>query len=83
MLTVRLDKETDEHLNDILLRERITRSELVKRLINEHWRKVQPGQSVLDRRGGMPIFQISAAADLSDRERRKLAVAARMHTRHR
>lgn len=83
MLTVRLDPETEQHLAELVEREQCTRSDVIKRLIQDRWLQVQPSYSILSRRGGVPKHMMAGADDLSSRERRKLAVAARMHTRHR
>ncbi len=77
MLTVRLDKETEQQLGDILAHEKDTnRSELIKRLIRERWLTLQAGRTLVERRGGHPQHLLQdAPPDLSERQNRKAAIA--------
>lgn len=53
MLTVRLDQETERQLAELLAHEQDTnRSELIKRLIRDHWLALKAGQTIVERRGG-------------------------------
>jgi Arc/MetJ-type ribon-helix-helix transcriptional regulator len=84
MLTVRLDEETERQLADLLAREKGTnRSELIKRLIRERWLTLQPGTTLVDRRGGHPQHLLQdAPPDLSERPNRKQAIAEYIQKRH-
>jgi Arc/MetJ-type ribon-helix-helix transcriptional regulator len=84
MLTVRLDKETERQLAELLAREKdANRSELIKRLIRERWLALQLGKTVVERRGGHPQHLLQdAPADLSERSQRKDAIADYLQKRH-
>lgn len=79
MLTVRLDKETEARLADILAHEKTDKSELIRRLIDERWLALQPGkQTVLERLGGAPQHLFDGPPDLSERKTRKRTIAKRL-----
>ena len=83
MLTVSLDDESERYLAEILRQEKITVSELIKRLLRDRINtslNTQPSQqTVLERMGGMPEYLLSEG-DLSDRDRRREIIAARIQS---
>ncbi len=71
MLNVNLDDETEKYLVEILAQEKITSSELIKRLLHEHWETLQPRKTVLERMGGYhPEHLLNGPSNLSDRDAR-------------
>lgn len=70
MLNVNLDDEAEKYLVEILAQEKIISSELIKRLLHEHWQSLQPRKSVLERMGGYPEHLLEGPSDLSDRDAR-------------
>ena len=76
MLSINLDRETENYLAEIIAQENISSEELLKKLIYEHWRALQPHQTLAQRRGGHPQHLLQDAnPDLSLRENRKKSVA--------
>ena len=76
MLSINLDRETENYLAEIIAQENISSEELLKKLIYEHWRALQPRQTLAQRRGGHPQHLLQDAnPDLSLRENRKKSVA--------
>ncbi len=76
LIAVRLDSETEAHLADIQAYEKTDKSELIRRLINEHWLSLQAGQTLVERMGGHPKhFLEGADPDLSERPNRQKAIA--------
>ncbi|NMG05454.1 hypothetical protein [Brasilonema sp. UFV-L1] len=70
MINISLDDETEKYLVEILAQEKSTSSELMKRLIHEHWQKLQPRKTVLERMGGEPQHLLNGPSNLSDRDER-------------
>ncbi|MBW4632199.1 MAG: hypothetical protein KME30_09935 [Iphinoe sp. HA4291-MV1] len=70
MINISLDDETEKYLVEILAQEKTTSSELMKRLIHEHWQKLQPRKTVLERMGGEPQHLLDGPSNLSDRDAR-------------
>lgn len=70
MLNVNLDDEAEKYLVEILAQEKIISSELIKRLLHEHWQSLQPRKTVLERMGGYPEHLLEGPSDLSDRDAR-------------
>jgi hypothetical protein len=54
MLSINLDRETENYLADIISEENISSEELLKKLIYEHWQSLKPRKTLLQRRGGHP-----------------------------
>lgn len=76
MLNIKLDRETEARLVEILAKEKTTSEELIKRLVKEHWLSLQPRQTIIERRGGHPEYLLEdAPPDLSERANRKRAIA--------
>jgi Arc/MetJ-type ribon-helix-helix transcriptional regulator len=84
MLTVRLNKETEQQLAELLAHEKDSnRSELIKRLIRERWLSLQLGKTLVERRGGHPQHLLEdAPPNLSERDHRKQAIADYLQKRH-
>ncbi|ACK69244.1 conserved hypothetical protein [Gloeothece citriformis PCC 7424] len=83
MLSIQLDPETEAYLTEILSAEKTTSSELLKRLIYEHWLSLKPRQTLIERRGGHPQHLLQdAPSNLSLRENRKKAVSEYIKQRH-
>ena len=70
MLNVNLDDKAEKYLVEILAQEKTTSSELIKRLLHEHWQSLQPRKTVLERMGGYPEHLLQGPSDLSDRDAR-------------
>ncbi|MCV3216981.1 hypothetical protein OGM63_26330 [Plectonema radiosum NIES-515] len=70
MLNLNLDDEAEKYLVEILAQEKTTSSELIKRLLHEHWQSLQPRKTVLERMGGYPEHLLQGPSDLSDRDAR-------------
>ncbi len=83
MLNVNLDDETEKYLVEILALEKITSSELIKRLLHEHWETLQPRKTVLERMGGYhPEHLLNGPSNLSDRDVRYKYLAEYFQQRH-
>ena len=54
MLSINLDRETENYLADMISEENISSEELLKKLIYEHWQSLKPRKTLLQRRGGHP-----------------------------
>jgi hypothetical protein len=70
MLNVNLDDEAEKYLVEILAQEQTISSELIKRLLHEHWQSLQPRKTILERMGGYPEHLLQGPSDLSDRDAR-------------
>jgi fructose-bisphosphate aldolase class 1 len=77
MLNISLDEEAERYLVEILRQERTTSSELIKKLLREHFQSVQPKQSVLERMGGIPQHLVSDG-NFSDRDTRREIIVSRI-----
>ena len=83
MLSVRLDKETEKHLAELLSQASASRSQLIKDMINNHWQANQPCQSILDRRGGLPRHMLIGNPGLASQPRSKRILAIRLQVSRR
>lgn len=81
MLSVVLDPESEQYLVEILAQEKTTSSELIKLLLREHWRSLQPQQTVLERMGGYPEKLLDGAENLSDRDVRRSMINQHLQQR--
>jgi hypothetical protein len=75
MLSVVLDTESEQYLVEILVQEKTTSRELIKLLLRERWRSIQPQQTVLERMGGYPEQLLDGPENLSDRDVRRATIA--------
>lgn len=82
MLNISLDDEAEKYLVEILKREQITISDLIKQLLQNRLRSIESQQTVLERMGGMPEHLLSVGG-LSDRDQRRSVLAKRIQARHR
>jgi hypothetical protein len=83
MISIKLDRETETYLAEIINQENITSEELLKKLIYQHWQTIKPRQTLAQRRGKHPENLLQdAAADLSLRENRKQVIAEHIQNRH-
>lgn len=79
ILTVRLNNEDENKLNQLLTRMGLhEKTALVKLLINNQWLSIQAGKTFLERRGGTPKYFISGSKDSSSRAKRKAAFATHL-----
>jgi hypothetical protein len=53
-LTVRLDSDTEQCLNDLLVETGQDKSSLIRQLIRERWQQGQPRPSITQQLGGHP-----------------------------
>ena len=81
MLNINLDDEAERYLVEILRQEKITISDLIKQLLLNRLNTTRPQQTVLERMGGMPQHLLSIGG-LSDRDKRREIIAARIQARH-
>lgn len=81
MLNINLDDESERYLVEILRREKVTISDLIKQLLLNHLNTIRPQQTVLERMGGMPQHLLSVGG-LSDRDKRREIIVDRIQTRH-
>jgi len=49
MISVNLDGNTERYLVAILMQENTTSSELIERLLREHWGTIQPKKNIFER----------------------------------
>ena len=71
-LTVRLDRETEHCLQELLEETGQDKSSLIRQLIRERWQHRQPSPSIAQRIGGHPEFFLNTAPPGSaDREQRR------------
>lgn len=82
MITITLNDEAEKHLVEILAQEKTTSSELLQRLLHQHWQDLQPRKTFLERRGGHPQHLLNGPGDLSDRDVRKQIIAEHIKQRH-
>ncbi|NEP16363.1 MAG: hypothetical protein F6J97_05595 [Leptolyngbya sp. SIO4C1] len=82
MLNISLDDEAERYLIEILKREEITISDLVKQLLRDRLESSQPKQTILEKMGGIPEHLLTVG-DLSDREQRRSVIAERIQARYR
>ncbi|MFM8298348.1 MAG: hypothetical protein ACKN9A_08070 [Microcystis aeruginosa] len=83
MLSINLDRETENYLADIISEENISSEELLKKLIYEHWQSLKLRKNLLQRRGSHPQHLLeNAPPDLSLRENRKKVVAEYIQNHH-
>ncbi len=85
MLSLSLDDETEKYLADIIVQEKISSSELIKRLIQEHWETLQPRQTILERLeeiGSYPRHLPDSPGNLSDRDVRRKYITEYVRKRH-
>ena len=81
MLNITLDDEAEKYLAEILQRENITVSSLIKQLLLNRLSTLSPRKTVLERMGGMPKHLLSVGG-LSDRDQRRSIIAERIQDRH-
>jgi hypothetical protein len=75
MLDIQLDQETEAYLTEILQHEKTTPNELIQTLIRQRWIRLQPHQTLVEKRGGHPEHLLQdAAPNLSERENRKQVI---------
>lgn len=74
MLSVALDTESEQYLVEILSQEKTTSTELIKLLLRDRWRSLQPQQTVLERMGGYPERLLDGPENLSDRDVRRAII---------
>lgn len=82
MLNISLNPEAEKYLAEILAKEKTNSSELIERLLREHWQTLQPRKTFLERRGGHPKYLLNGPSDLSDRDTRKKIIAEYVQKRH-
>lgn len=84
MGTVRLDKQTELWLADLLAKgEASNPKELIERLIRERWLSLQLDKTIVERHGGHPQYLLQdAPSGLSERENRKQAIAGYLKQRN-
>ncbi len=83
MLNVNLDDETEKYLVEILAQDKTTSSELIKRLLREHWQSLQPRKTILERLGGPPKHLLpNSPGNLSDRDARSKYLAEYFQKRY-
>jgi hypothetical protein len=71
MLNLNLDDEAEKYLLEILVQEKTTSTELIKRLLHEHWQSIKRNKTILERMGGYPEHLLVDRPDnLSDRNAR-------------
>jgi hypothetical protein len=81
MLSVVLDPESEQYLVEILAQEKTTSSELIKLLLRDRWRSLQPMQTVLERMGGYPEQLLDGSENLSDRDVRRASINRHLQQR--
>lgn len=92
-LDIKLDDESEQYLTEILTKEKITISELLKQLLRdrlcnyetEEQTEDQPRQTVLERMGGVPEAVKSATGfpkNLSNRNTRRAIIPEYVQARH-
>ncbi|MEL7358541.1 MAG: hypothetical protein AAFV85_19205 [Cyanobacteria bacterium J06634_6] len=87
MLSINLDNESEQYLIEILKKEDITVTQLIKQMLRER-AGVQPlesqieGQTILERMGGLPEHMFNGSKDLSDRDVRKAIIVDRVRQNH-
>ncbi len=82
MITITLNDEAEKHLVEILAQEKTTSSELLQRLLHQHWQDLQPRKTFLERRGEHPQHLLNGSGNLSDRDVRKQIIADHIKQRH-
>ena len=82
MIAVTLNDEAEKYLVEILAQEKATSSELLQRLLHQHWQDLQPRKTFLERRGGYPQHLLNGSGNLSDRDVRKKIIAEHIEQRH-
>ncbi|MBP0019797.1 MAG: hypothetical protein J7647_19870 [Cyanobacteria bacterium SBLK] len=81
MLTLNLDDEAEKYLIEILSREKTTSQDLVKKLLRNHWKNLEPSQTILERMGGYPEHLLEGTGNLSDRDTRKQKISEYLQQR--
>ena len=91
MLNITLTDEAEKYLAEILAQEKTTSSELLQRLLHQHWQDLQPQKTVLERMGDYPKRELrsnrprhflSGPGNSSDRDVRKKLIAEHVQKRH-
>lgn len=82
MLSITIDDEAEQYLTAILIHENTTDTELVHRLLHQHWQTIQPQKTVLERMGDRPRHFLAGQTNLSDRDVRKKQIAEYLGNRH-
>jgi hypothetical protein len=83
MISIKLDRETETYLAEIIIQENTNSEELLKKLIYQHWQTLKPRQTLAQRRGNPPKHLLqNAPSDTSLRENRKKDVAEHIQNRH-
>jgi len=85
MINVSLDDETEKYLTDIIAQENTSSSELIKRLIQEHWEIIQPPKTILERLeevGSYPGYLPNSPGNLSDRDVRRQYISEYVQKQH-
>lgn len=81
-LTVRLDPETEQCLQELQAETGQDRSSLIRELIRERWRQRQPAASISQRLGGHPVhFLDTLPAGSSERAQRRQLLKQRLQVR--
>ncbi|MCG8363227.1 MAG: hypothetical protein MJA27_07845 [Pseudanabaenales cyanobacterium] len=81
MLNISLDDEAERYLIEILKREEITINDLIKQLLRNRLNIAHPQKTILERMGGMPQHLLYIGG-LSDRDKRREIISARLQARH-
>jgi hypothetical protein len=82
MVSITIDGEAEKYLAEILVQEETTDTELIQRLLQQHWQTIQPRKTFLERRGGHPRHLLQGPGNLSDRDVRKRLIAEHVQQRH-
>lgn len=80
-LTVKLDERDENRLAALLVANRCDKSELVRKLINEEFERLQTEKTLLERRGGHPQHLLHGPANLSERPTRKTIIADKVRAK--
>lgn len=95
LISVDLDEESKQYLDNILEKKQIDVSTLIKQLLREHADDlcvqktadtdndaVSEPQTIIERMGGMPDYFFEGPENLSDRDVRKETIAKRIRQSH-
>jgi len=85
MLNISLNPEAEKYLAEILAKEKTNSSELIERLLREHWQTLQPQKTILERLeqvGSSPRHLPDSSGNLSDRDVRQHYINEYLQKRH-
>lgn len=81
-LTVRLDPETEQFLQELAEHAQVDRSSLIRSLIRQQWQRQQAQQSVVQRMGGHPaMFLETLPEEAAERPQRRHLLMQRLQHR--